>query len=93
MLERSVRKITCVFVFPGGSSGFLDVQLVRLQCDVAELTDSLTSSSVVYGHTIVWANPRRLLGARMMASDGGQRCRAMGNLEFLRATRQSVSRF
>lgn len=34
---------------------FVDLQLARLQCDAAELTDSLTSDSVVCGCTMFGA--------------------------------------
>lgn len=42
---------------------FVDLQLARLQCDAAGLTDSLTSDSVVYGCTIFGADVERALRA------------------------------
>jgi len=41
----------------------LDLQLARLQCDGAGLTDSLTSDSVVDGCTMFGANMEKALRA------------------------------
>lgn len=42
---------------------FVDLQLARLQCDGAGLTDNLTSDSVVYGCTILGATVGKALRA------------------------------